>query len=100
MIVLGAVRDEVANYVQQLFSVYGLLIVVYVITGMIFSFGVKPPYSRALNVVLGFLRDVSEPYLRIFRRVIPMAGPIDLSPIVALLVLSIVGRIVVSLIQG
>ena len=50
--------------------------------------------------MLNFLRDVSEPYLRIFRKFIPPIGMFDLSPIVALLVLYFVGQIVVGLIQG
>ena len=41
-----------------------------------------------------------EPYLRIFRRFIPPFGPIDISPIVAILVLQIVGGIIVNLIRG
>ena len=49
------------------------------------------PYSRPLNAVLDFLRDVTEPYLRIFRRCGLRFGPLDLSPIVAILVLQIGG---------
>ena len=49
-----------------------------------------------LNGVFDFLRDVTNPYLRPFRRLGPMVGPLDLSPIVAILVLTIVGRIIVG----
>ena len=41
-----------------------------------------------------------EPYLRIFRRILPSIGPLDLSPMVAMIVLIVVWRIVVALIQG
>ena len=41
-----------------------------------------------------------EPYLRFFRRFIPPLGPLDLSPMVAIIVLYVVGGIVVSLIRG
>jgi YggT family protein len=99
-LVFAAARDEVADFVGALFLVYGLIIFVYVLTSLIFSLGVRVPYARWSDVVLTFLRDVSEPYLRIFRRFIPMIGPLDLSPIVALIVLQIVGGIVVRLIQG
>jgi uncharacterized protein YggT (Ycf19 family) len=58
------------------------------------------PYSRPLNAVLEFLNQVCEPFLRIFRRFIPMVGPLDLSPIVAVFVLQLVGNVVVSLIRG
>ena len=98
--ILATARDQVGDYVAALFLVYGLIIVVYVLTSLVFSLGVRMPYSRWSDAVLGFLRDVSEPYLRIFRRFIPMLGPLDLSPIVALIVLQIVGGIVVALIQG
>jgi YggT family protein len=99
-VILATARDQVANYVSALFLVYGLIIVVYVLTSLVFSLGVRMPYARWSSALLGFLRDVSEPYLRIFRRFIPMIGPLDLSPIVGLIVLQIVGGIVVRLIQG
>ena len=38
---------------------------------LIFSLGVRVPYSRWSDAVLDFLRDVSEPYLRIFRPLHP-----------------------------
>ncbi len=100
VLVLATVRDDVADFVGALFLVYGVIIFLYVLTSLIFALGVRPPYARWSDVVLGFLRDVSEPYLRIFRRFIPMIGPLDLSPIVALILLQIVGGIVVRLIQG
>jgi YggT family protein len=99
-LVLATTRDTVANYVSALFLVYSLIIVLYVLTSLVFSLGVRVPYSRWSDALLGFLRDVSEPYLRIFRRFIPMIGPLDISPIVALIVLNVVGSIVVGLIQG
>ena len=67
---------------------------------MFFAFGGRLPYARWSSAVLEFLRDVCEPYLRLFRRFIPPLGPLDLSPIVAIIVLQIVGGIVVRLIRG
>ena len=65
-----------------------------------YSVGIRPPYSRWWNAIVDFLRHVVEPYLRVFRRVLPMFGPLDLSPMVAMIVLIVVRRIVVSLIEG
>ena len=93
-------RVTVANFLAALVTVYSLMIFAYVLLSLIFSFGVRVPYSRWSDAVLGFLRDVCEPYLRIFRRFIPMIGPLDISPIVALLVLQIVGNFVVSAVHG
>ncbi len=101
MTVLAAIdRVTVADFLAALVTVYSLIIFAYVLLSLIFSFGVRVPYSRWSDAVLGFLRDVCEPYLRIFRRFIPMIGPLDISPIVALLVLQIVGNIVVSAVHG
>ena len=49
--------------------------------------------------MLDFLRDVTEPYLRLFRAPPLRIGPLDLTPIVAILALRIVGNIVVGLID-
>ena len=62
------------------FLVYTLLIIAYILSSLFFAFGGRLPYSRWSSAVLGFLRDVCEPYLSIFRRFIPPIGPLDLSP--------------------
>ena len=93
-------RVDVANFLDAVRLVYVLLIVIYVLLSLVFSMGVRVPYNRVTDAVLGFLRDVCEPYLRIFRRFIPMFGPLDISPIVALLLLQIVGNFVVNAVHG
>jgi YggT family protein len=97
---IASARTEIAGYLSTLIYVYTLLIVVYIVVQLLFTFGVRPPYSRVSDAILAFLRDVCEPYLRIFRRVIPMVGSFDFSPIVAIIVLSLVGNLIVSLIHG
>ncbi len=99
-LLLASARTEIAGYLSTLIYVYTLLIVLYIVTQLLFAFGVRPPYSRAMDAVLSFLRDVCEPYLRIFRRIIPMVGAFDFSPIVAIIVLSLVGNLLVGLIHG
>ena len=75
-LLLDAVTS-VQRFVRVFVIVYGLLIFVYVITSWI-----RLPYS--LNRLQRFLNDVCEPYLRLFRRVLPPLGPLDLSPVVAI----------------
>jgi YggT family protein len=100
-LVLASARIEVAKYLSTLIDVYVLLIFVHIVLQWLFSFGLNPPYSRASSAVLGFVRDVCEPFLRIFRRVLPSFGAFDFSPIVAIIVLVIVNRVVVEgLIHG
>jgi YggT family protein len=100
LLLAASVRETIGDYVAALFFVYTALIFAYVIVNLVLSFGARMPYNRWINAVLEFLRDVCEPYLRIFRRFIPMIGPLDISPILAILLLQIVGSLVVSLIRG
>ncbi len=88
-------REQIAEFLQALLTVYTLLIFAYIVSSLIFAFGGRVPYNRGVDAVLTFLRQVCEPYLRIFRRFIPAIGPFDLSPIVAIFVLQIVGGIVI-----
>ena len=92
-------REKIAEFLAALIGVYTILIVAWIVVSFVFALGARVPYSRPVNAVLDFLRDVSEPYLRLFRRLPLRIGPLDLSPIVAILVLRIVGGIIVNLID-
>jgi YggT family protein len=94
--IFATVRTELANYLSTLIYVYILLIFAHIVVGWLFAFGVRPPYSRAFSATIGFLRDVCEPFLRLFRRVLPSFGGIDFSPIVAILALQLFNSIVVQ----
>jgi uncharacterized protein YggT (Ycf19 family) len=65
-----------------------------------FSLGLRPPYSRFVDAVMNFLRDVCEPYLRIFRRFIPPIGMFDLTPMIGIILLLVVETLVVGAIRG
>jgi uncharacterized protein YggT (Ycf19 family) len=69
-----------ASFVAVFVYVYSALIFAYIITSWI-----RIPY--ALNGLQRFLYDVCEPYIHIFRRLLPPMGPLDLSPMVAIAVL-------------
>jgi YggT family protein len=93
------VRQEIADFLAALITVYTIIIVAWIVASFVFALGARVPFSRPLNAVLDFLRDVSEPYLRLFRRLPLRIGPLDLSPIVAILVLRIVGGLIISVID-
>jgi YggT family protein len=87
--------SSIQSFVSVFFGVYILLIFAYIITSWI-----RLPYSPTLNRIQRFLYDVCEPYLRLFRRVLPPLGPLDLSPIVAVFVLIILNRIIVAVLES
>jgi uncharacterized protein YggT (Ycf19 family) len=82
-----------ATFIRVFAGVYVLVLILYVLTSW-----VQLPYS--LKPVQRFLYDVCEPYLRFWRKILPFrAGPIDFSPMVAILALGIVSQIVVSILD-
>ena len=83
------VASSANRFIDIFITVYILLIFVYVLSSW-----VRLPYSPWLRRMQDFLRDVCEPYLRLFRRVLPALGPLDLSPIVAVISLVILMRVV------
>jgi uncharacterized protein YggT (Ycf19 family) len=96
LLIVASVTAQIAKFVNALIWVYILIIIAYIIMQLVFQFGGRVPYSRWSSAVIGFLRDVCEPYLGLFRRFIPPIGPVDISPIVAILVLQIVRALIVS----
>ena len=96
MTLYAITRNDIADYVDTLILVYLILIFVRIILTWI----PRIPYNPVLNAVIKFVTDVTDPYLNLFRRILPPVrlGPaaMDLSPIIATFVLIIVGRIVVA----
>ena len=100
MILASSFATHAADYVVALASVYTLTIIAYVLSSLAFSAGLRLPYTRWSDAVLSFLRDVSEPFLRIFRRILPSLGGLDLSPLIAVIVLQFAARLVASAIRS
>jgi YggT family protein len=98
--ILAITRVDVADYVSTLITVYVVLIFIRILMSYFRSI----PYYRALDIFLRFVTEVTDPWLNLFRRFIPpvRAGPaaLDLSPVIAVFVLVILGRLVTQLISG
>ena len=99
-LLVAITRVDVANYVNAVFLVYFILIFIRILLSWI----PRMPYYPWLRATVDFIHQVVDPYLNIFRRVIPPLGgggmAIDISPILAIILLSIVWRVVVALIHG
>lgn len=97
----ASARVDIAGVLSAALYVYTILIIMYIVVQLLFSAGLRPPYSRAGNAVLQFLRDTVEPFLRLFRRLLPSFGAIDFSPLLAIITLQIVNSLIVEgLIHG
>ena len=93
---LATARTEIADVLSTIIYVYAILIIVYIVIQLLFAAGLRPPYSRTTNAVLQFLRDTVEPFLRLFRRLLPSFGGWDFSPILAIISLQLINSIVVE----
>ena len=96
-------RNDVADYVNAVFVVYLILIFARILLSWLESFN-RVPAPVALRPVYDFLHETTDPYLNLFRRILPPLGgsrfALDLSPIIAIIVLVIVQSIVVGLIEA
>lgn len=100
MIPLALSRGDVADYVSALFLVYIILILIRVLISWI----PRMPYNPTLRAVLDFITETTDPYLNLFRRIIPPIGGggfgLDLSPMIGIIVLFLLRGLVVALIAG
>lgn len=100
MMLFALSRQDVADYVAALFLVYIILILIRVLMSWI----PRMPYNPTLRAVLDFISDTTDPYLNLFRRILPPIGGggfgLDLSPMIGIIVLFILRGLVVALIQG
>jgi YggT family protein len=88
MLLFDAV-DAVRNFINVFIGVYILVILVYIISSWI-----RLPYSPWVNRIQRFLYDVCDPYLRLFRRIVPPLGPLDLSPMLGVIVLLVLRQLI------
>jgi len=86
---LADTASSLQGFVNVFVGIYVLLIFVYVLMSW-----VQIPYSRTISAVQQFLDEVCRPYLNLFRGRLPTLGPLDLSPIVAVLVLFVAAGLV------
>lgn len=100
MTLLAVTRADAADYVSALFLVYIIL----VLLNVLISWVPRMPYNRALRATLDFIKETTDPFLNLFRRILPPLGgggfALDLSPMIAIVVLVVLRAIVVGLIEG
>ena len=86
--------DQAKTFIHVFVLVYTLVILAFIITSWL-----RLPYSPWLNRIQRFLYDVSDPYLRIFRRVLPSLGPLDLSPMVGVIFLLVIDQLLARILD-
>jgi uncharacterized protein YggT (Ycf19 family) len=77
----------ISNFVDVFIGVYIIVLLLYVLTSWI-----RLPYS--MRPVQNFLNDVCDPYLNLWRRILPRVGMFDLSPLAGLIGLIVLREII------
>jgi YggT family protein len=90
---LADAASALQNFVNVFVAIYILFIFAYVLLSWI-----QLPYSTVAATLQRFLDEVCRPYLGLFRGRIPSLGPLDLSPIVAVIVLLVAAELANALI--
>lgn len=80
---------DLGNLLALLISFYSYVIFVYVLMSWF-------PMSGIVGEVYSALATICEPFLGIFRRVIPPIGMMDISPIVAFFVLRLLATLIAN----
>lgn len=79
----------VFKFIKYLFNFYEYSMFAYILSSWL-------PQLRN-NIIVEFLEAICEPYLKLFRKVIPPIGMLDISPIAALVVLSLLQNLIITL---
>ncbi|WP_252344668.1 YggT family protein [Gemella sp. zg-1178] len=66
---------------------------------LIYIFSSWFPISRE-NIIIRFLEDICEPYLKLFRKILPPLAMVDFSPILAFIALGFIERLIYALVFG
>jgi len=90
LVLLADAVSSVETFVNVFIALYVIVILAYIITSWL-----RLPYSPSLNRIQRFLYDVCNPYLRLFRRVLPSTGAIDFSPMLAVIALGAIDRLLI-----
>jgi YggT family protein len=104
--ILAVTRTDLAYYLTALVWIYTLLILLRILLtwAVMLPQVVGALQHPVLRNLVGFVEDVTEPYLALWRKIIPplRTGPglIDLSPIIAIFALQLVGGILARVITG
>jgi YggT family protein len=79
---VGVFLSQIVNFVIT-------ILVIAIIVRALLSFAPLDPY----HPIVQFVRQFTEPFLQPIRNLMPQMGMIDLSPMIAILLLTVIGRV-------
>ena len=80
--------------ILKILDIYSAIIIASAIMSWLVAFGVVNVRNQFIRVVVDLLYRVTEPVLRPIRRFLPNLGGIDISPVVALLLIIVIQHVI------
>ena len=87
--------DTLQTFVDSFIRIYVLLIIVSIVLSYF-----RLPFNVWIYRIRRFLDETTTPYLRVWRRILPSFGPLDLSPMIGILALLAGEQIIISILDG
>ncbi len=78
---------QILAILNEIAHLYGYVIMAAVIVSWLIAFSIINSYNPTVRSILRGLDAITEPFLRQIRRIVPSVGGLDLSPMVALIIL-------------
>ena len=99
--IFASTRGQIADFLAPLIEVYTIIIIAWVVASLVFSLGVRVPYSAPLERGPGLPARRAPSRTCASSAASPLRiGPFDLSPIVAIIVLVVGGNVIVGIVRG
>jgi len=86
----------IITIINLLFNVFYILLIVRII----FSFIQVSPYHPTWGPIMRFVYETTEPVLAPVRRLMPSMGGLDFSPMIVLILASVLRNILIQLLVG
>lgn len=90
----------ILDILGMIINVIVMLVIIQFIIGLLFAFNVVSGRNEFLFQIYRSINSLLDPVLRPIRRIMPETGAIDFSPLVLILGLTIIQRILYSLLLG
>ena len=87
--------DTLQTFVDTFSRIYILLIIVWIVLGYF-----RLPFNVWVYRIRRFLDETVQPYVRVFRRILPSFGPLDLSPTIGILALLVGDQVILNILDG
>lgn len=83
------------QFIVWLLNIFEFMIIIVAIMSWLIAFGVINVYNSGVRAVYDGLNAVLEPMLRPIRRIVPIAGGLDISPLILIILIELIKQVII-----